>query len=128
MNDPNVFSCFLQNHAGVNLARYRVEIQNFIPTFETLLTVSDDEIDEFIKANNAANTSRANNARILLTSNTAVALKTILFELKDRRLCDVMTDAAAFDAITQEQMIQWRGERALSIQEKKELKIGNFQT
>ena len=122
MNNPTVFTHFLQNLAGVTIARNRTEIQSFIPDFATLLTISDNEIDDFIKANNAANSSRTPAARIILTSTTGAALKTILFELKDRALCGVETDGQQLRSINATQMVAWRGERTKFLQEQKEMK------
>ena len=122
MNNQTIFTHFLQNLAGVNIARNRAEIQTYIPDFATLLTISDDEIDEFIKANNAANSSRTPAARIILTSYTGAALKTILFELKDREICGISTDASQLRNINATQMVAWRGERTKFLQEQKELK------
>ena len=111
MDDPNVFNQFLQNRAGVTVARYRHEVQTFIPTFDALLTVSDDEIDEFVKHNNATNVSRTAAAKIIITSTNTAALKSMLFELKDRELCGIAMNANQLNAISDVQMNTWRGER-----------------
>ena len=66
MNDPAIFSTFLQVRCGM-IARVRTEFITFVDTFENLLTVTDADIDSFVKSTHAANTARTANAKILIS-------------------------------------------------------------
>ena len=56
--------------------------------------MSDSEIDDFVKATHSSNSDRAAAARILISPIVTIALKSILFELKDRDICNALPDAA----------------------------------
>ena len=87
MDDPALFTAFLTNVAGITNARSRNEMQSFTATFRMLLSSSENEIDSFVKNTHAANSARANNQRILIPTGAVLALKALLFELKDRENC-----------------------------------------
>ena len=93
INDPAIFANFLENVLQVRPARVRVEIITFIETFEDLLSSSDDEIDTFVKKVHSGNSARASNTKILIGSSAVLGLKSILFELKDRDMCDALPNA-----------------------------------
>ena len=112
MNDVAIFRHLVENTLGVNMARVRNEIYNFVQTFNDLLSVSDDEIDDFVKSTHSSNSGRANNARVLIPSNVPTALKAILFELKDRSICNALPSAANLMAITMAQINIMRRQRA----------------
>ena len=82
MDDPVIFENFLLNVLGVNILNVRNEIVGFANNFASLLSVSDSEIDDFVKATHSSNSGRAAEARILISPNATIALKSILFELK----------------------------------------------
>ena len=91
MDDPAIFSTFLQVRCGM-IARVRNEFITFVDTFETLLTVTDTDIDAFVKSTHAANTARAVNIRLLISPNSVLNIKVVLFELQDRLMCDALSN------------------------------------
>ena len=108
MNDPAIFANFLENVLQVRPARVRVEIITFIERFEDLLSSSDDEIDAFVKEVHSGNSARASNAKILIASNVVLGLKSILFELKDRDICDTLPNATILRALDVSQLSSMR--------------------
>ena len=119
MNDPVLFATFVQNVLGVGTARVRNEITNFVNTFGSLLSISDSEIDEFVKSTHNSNSGRANNARILISSNVPTALKALSFELRDRNICDALPGAAILGALNNAQLNLMRRNRAEAIEHQK---------
>ena len=99
MNDPAVYTAFLTNVAGVTVSRVRVELLDFANTFETLLSCSEDELDAFVKDTHTSNSARAANSRILIPTRAIIAIKAILFELKERDKCDALPSRAALQGI-----------------------------
>ena len=99
MDDPAVFAAFVTNMLRVGVARVQNEIINFTDTFSDLLSNSEKDIDDFVTITHGSNSARANNAKILIPSATVTALKAILFELKDRQLCNSLPDLATLQAI-----------------------------
>ena len=87
MDDPLIFSTFLTDRCGM-IARARTEVITFVDTFDALLTVTDTDIDIFVKSTHAANTARANNNKILISPNAVLTMNAILFELQDRLMCE----------------------------------------
>ena len=102
MDDNNLFEAFLANVAGVTVDRARNEILQFIPTFTALLGTSEREIDNFVKSTHSSNSARAANSRILIPTTAVITLKAILFELKDRQMCDALSTMAMLTAIDAE--------------------------
>ena len=99
MNDPAVYTAFLTNVAGVTVPRVRVELSDFANTFQTLLSCSEDELDAFVKDTHSSNSARAANSRILIPTRAIIAIKAMLFELKERDKCDALPTRAALQAI-----------------------------
>ena len=93
MNDPAIFANFLENVLQVRSARVRDAIITFIESFEDLLSFSDDEIDAFVKEVHSGNSARVSSAKILIGSSVVLGLKSILFELKDKDMCDTLPNA-----------------------------------
>ena len=93
MNDPVIFVKFLDNVLQVWPARVREEIVTFIETFEDLLSSSDEEIDAFAKEVHPSNSARASNAKLIVSSDVVLGLKSILLELEDREMCEVIPRA-----------------------------------
>ena len=117
MDDNNLFEAFLANVAGVTVDRARNEILQFITTFTALLGTSEKEIDNFVKSTHSSNSARAANSRILIPTTAVITLKAILFELKDRQMCDALPTMAMLTAIDAEQVDQLRIQRTQSIQD-----------
>ena len=88
MNDPAIFKSFLEAPFGVNLPRVRNLILEFIPNFDGLLAITDEDLDTFVKEAHSANTARTVNARILIEPTVTQGLKSVMFELKYRELCN----------------------------------------
>ena len=84
--------------------RVRQEIISFLATFEDLLNSSDDEIVAFVKDVHNGNSARASNAKLLISSNIVLGLKSVLFELKDRAACDSLPNAAVLRALDTNQV------------------------
>ena len=115
MNDPAIFANFLENVLQVRPARVREEITSFIGTFEDLLSSSDDEIDAFVKEVHSGNSARGSNSKLLIGSNVVLALKSILFELKDRDACDALPNEAVLNALDTSQLSSMRKYRRQAI-------------
>ena len=50
MEHPRTFQHFIQTTLGVTTARIQETIHDFVDTFAILLTVTDKDIDNFVKA------------------------------------------------------------------------------
>ena len=112
MNDIPTFQHLISNTLGVGTPRVRNEIYGFVDTYNSLLAVSDNEIDEFVKGTHSANSGRPNAARILIPPNVPTALKAILFELQDRAICNALPAQADLMAINNAQIGIMRRQRA----------------
>lgn len=99
MNDQNCFTQFLTNVLGMNTARHRNALRQFVSTFAQLMTTTEDEIDTFVSTMHSANSGRANNSTILIPPNVTIGLKAILFELQDREMCGALPGLATLNAI-----------------------------
>ena len=97
MDQAPIFSDFLRNILGVTVNRTLNEITSFIETFADLLSSSDSEIDTFVKEVHSSNSARNANLRILISSNVVMGLKSVLFELKDRQLCNALPDVTTLN-------------------------------
>ena len=104
MDDQALYTNFLTNVAGVTVARAQNELLSFANTFRVLSSTSDKEIDTFVKNTHDLNSTRANNAKILIPTQAVMALKAILFELKDRDMCDALPTAAVLGALNANQI------------------------
>ena len=127
MNDPQVFSTFLQNVANVTTPRVLLCITNYIDTFSTLLSLSDDDLDTFVSTTHTANSARGTNQKILITPEVILMLKAILFELKDRQKCGVLPTQAQLASLDAAQLNALRHARstALSFQKNKKDSTSN---
>ena len=108
MNDPTIFANFLENISQVRPVRVREEVITFIETFKDLLSSSDDEIDAFVKEVHSSNSARASNARLLITLNVVLDLKSVLFELKDRDACSTLPSATILRGLDHNQLSPMR--------------------
>ena len=115
MNDPAIFANFLEIVLQIRPTRVRVEIITFIESFEDLLNSSDDEIDAFVKEVHSGNSARASNAKILISSSVVLGLKSILFELKDRDMCDALPNATVLRGLDANQLSSMRKLRRLAL-------------
>ena len=111
MNDPAIFANFLENVLQVRPARVRVEIITFIESLLDPLSSSDDEIDAFVKEVHSGNSARASNVKLLIGSSVVLGLKNILFELKDRDMCDVLPNATILRGLDVSQLSSMRNLR-----------------
>ena len=109
------FANFVQNVLGVPTPWAQNTIIAFVSTFTDLLSATDEEINSFVTTTHSSNSARAANAKILIPSNVAVLLQALLFELKDRDLCNALPDAAMLNAITPVQLGALRRSRANAI-------------
>ena len=84
MNDPTVFANFLETVLQVRPTRVREEIVTFVEILKTSLAhlIIHD-----------SNSARVSNAKLLISSNVILGLKSILFELKDRDVCGALPSA-----------------------------------
>ena len=114
MNDPAVFTNFIQHVLLEAIPRNRNIISSFIPTFQVLLNTSDSEIDTFIQNTHSSNSGRANNAKIIFQGGTSIGLKSIRFEIKDRQICNALPDFATLMALNMIQINAIRMERTLA--------------
>ena len=111
MDNLQIFNGLIQTTLGIGTARVREAIYEFVNTYSTLLTVTDVDIDNFVKMAHASNAGRPAAAKVLIPSNVVVALKAILFELKDRDLCAALPDQQVLQGITLEQLKAMRSNR-----------------
>ena len=121
MNDTNVFGAFLQRAVGITQARTRTAILDFIPTMNDLLSLSEEEISSFVSTIHSSNTARGNQ-KVLITPNVTVSLQALLFELKDRALCDALPTQAVIDNIQPADVAVLRRARGIAIEHKKRRK------
>ena len=93
MNDPTIFANFLENVLQVRPTKVRDEIITLVKSFEDLLSSWDDKIEAFVKEVHSGNSARASNVKHYRPPNVVLCLKSILFKLKDRKMCDALTNA-----------------------------------
>ena len=117
MDDPLIYENFIRNVAGVATNRNVNEVLSFADTFRMLLSTSEKELDTFVKNTHAANSARANNAKILISTSAVMALKAVMFELKDRDMCDALPNAAMLTAIDANQVSLLRAQRTQALQD-----------
>ena len=68
------------------------------------MTTPETKIDEFLKNTHSANSARAATAKILIPSGTVIRLKSIQFELDDRRKCNSLPNGIQLVTITDQDM------------------------
>ena len=95
MNDTKVFTTFLNDIAGLDVARSRNEVTDFVHTFEALLSTTKAEINDFVKNAHVSYTSRAVTQKILIPIAAIITIKALHFELSDREKCGTLPDLAA---------------------------------
>ena len=59
-------------------------ILTFTQIFQTLLTCTDEDIDEFAKSTHASNNNRPQSQRVTIEDTFIIYLKNLHFDLKDR--------------------------------------------
>ena len=121
MDNPALFSAFLINVAGLTAARPRNEFLQFADTFRALLGTSEKELDSFVKNTHSSNSARANNQKVLIPPGSVITLKAVLFELKDRELCDALPNAVMLNALDPAQVAILRTRRTQAIQDQIEI-------
>ena len=98
MDDEPTFTVCVQNVLGVTIARACTELVVHIPTFRQLMTISEDDIDNFIKQVHSSNSGHAAAQHIVYMPSLADNLKALSFTLKDRVNCNALHDAAGLAA------------------------------
>ena len=93
-----------------------------------LLSSSEKEIDSFVKNTHAANSARANNQKILIPTGAVLALKALLFELKDCENCDALPTQAMLQAITPVEIAIMRAQRTRAVQDMAQDKDASLDT
>ena len=116
MDNQQAFQHFIQTTLNVNVVRVRDTIYDFVDTFGALLSVTDNDIDSFVKDTHSSNSGRAAAAKVLIPAKVSIALKAVLFELKDRELCAALPDLPTLQAIDNAQLTIMRGNRNKSIE------------
>ena len=102
------------------------EITIFIEKIDDFLSSLDNKIDTFVKEVHSSNSARSANARILISSNIVMGLKSILFQFKDGQICDDLPDATILTAIYAGQvniMIRLRQSALDDMDSKKNVKL-----
>ena len=116
MDDENLLEEFLRDTLSVQSRRVRDSITEFTPTFRDLLSTTDDDIDTFVKETHSSNSARAANQKILIPASAVTSLKSVLFELNDRDLCDALPNAATLQGINAAQLVTMKNNRRSAIQ------------
>ena len=70
------------------------------------------QLDKVIKNTHSANSAQTANQRILIRSGTVIFLKSIRFELVDRRKCNALPNEVQLAAITDPEMAVFRQQRS----------------
>ena len=117
MDDPVIFLNFVNNIFSVTVARARNEVLGFMPTFRALMTTPESQIDEFVKNTHSSNSARAANAKILIPSGAIIRLKSIRFELEDRRKCNSLPNGIQLAAINDQEMMVFRQQRSQALEQ-----------
>ena len=110
---------------GVTVPRARNAILDFVPTLNDLLSLSDDEIASFVTTIHSSNSARGNNAKILISPNVTLSLQALLFELKDRELCNALPTMQEINAITTNDLALLRKARSTAQEHNKRRKEAN---
>ena len=116
MDDENIYHNFLTGTLQIRPARVVDEITAFADTFRALLSTSEEDIDEFVKTTHSSNSARANNVRILIPTPAIISLKAVLFELKDRQLCNALPDQATLQGMNGVTLRVLRSQRQQALQ------------
>ena len=95
MDDPAVFTAFVQNVLAVNILRARNEIVGFC----ALLLTSDTDLDRFVLNVHSLNLSCPAVGCILIPNGVPMHLKSLHFELADRERCDALPAAPWLQAL-----------------------------
>lgn len=112
MDDVPLFTTFVQNTLNVNTPRVEAELLSFISTFRELMNTSEIEFDEFVKNTSASNSGRATRSRIVFPSDVLLMLKGLMFELKDRDICNALPNMATLQGINRVQLSLLRRNRS----------------
>ena len=112
IDDPAVFTDFFINTLRTTNQQTVVVITNIVLSFGGLLVVNDGDIDTFSKDTHSVNNSRAAVQRILIGTNVTQGLKSMLFDIKDRELCNNLPDELALRVVNSYQISIIRKSRA----------------
>ena len=128
MDDPVVYSRFLEEICGITLPRVTAEILTFATTFAELLSSTEVELNEFVKNTHSANSARAANAKILVTAGAVISLQSILFELKDRERCNSLPTQVMLMGLNIRQVATLRAQRAQAMHDTAQDKLATLPT
>ena len=99
MDDEPTYLNFITNTCVVAVPRLRNELLSYANAFSSLLATTEKEFDTFVKTTHASNSARPANAKILIPNAAIIAVKAVLFELKDREHCNALPNQAMLNAI-----------------------------
>ena len=99
MDENNIFRDFVNNVLGVANPRVCNEILIFTNNFSAFLSVTDQEIDSFLKEMYSSNSARPLNGKILIPLNVPQSFRSVLLELKDRKMCRALPNRLVLQAI-----------------------------
>ena len=81
------------------------------------MTSPELQIDEFVKNMHRSNSARAANEKILIPSGAIIRLKSIQFELEDRRKCNSLPNGIQLAAINNQEMMVFRQQRSQALEQ-----------
>ena len=83
MDNQILFGTFLLVHIGLGVIRANLAVTQILPTFTSLLTVTETNIDDCIKSIHSANSARVAVDRIIIPPITSIIIKAMRFEILD---------------------------------------------
>ena len=122
MDNANTFENFLANIAGFTTQNAVATIRAFTPNFNSLISVSETDMKQFVKDTHAANSGRADNDKVFLPAGAMLNLLAIHHELRDRIRCGVVPDNNTLQNIDIFVVQFLRGNRSDAIQRLEALK------
>ena len=75
------------------------------------MAVTDQYIESFVKEVHSSNSARPTNGKILIPLNVPQSFKSVLFELKDRQMCESLPNVLVLQSINVSQLSILRKER-----------------
>jgi hypothetical protein len=112
MNSREVFSNFLNDMAGLTIARNRNAMLDFIGTFADLLSTRDKELEDFVTNVHRSNSGLIAREKIYIGPAAVLSIQAMLFELKDRQNCGALPTEPVLRAINRDQVTMLRQARS----------------
>ena len=122
VDDPIVFRAFLELLSPGLAPRVYDDVTSCASTFSALLSLSENDFDEYVKTTLASNSARAAAAKILLPTNLIMGIKAVLFELHDRQRCNALPSRVMLENLDLVQIEVMKTNRTRAIQEEEERK------